>query len=200
MVIHVEIKQHNCFQVSVSLYIPNYYYHYFAATVDKQLYSYLMKQLGSTIFILCRNSLSLFLFFFLLKSRGGGGFVVLLGWPLTCIVWARLGWQSGSVHGPSVTELSLHESDPLSLWILHSPQLACQVLQATWSIKHLNDDHSLMHSNNRPLLSHISVCILNAECMYEYVFPLCYPCTMESNFYPASVWWEILIRPGRLAK
>ncbi len=39
-----------------------------------------------------------------------------------------------------------------SPWILHSAQLACQVLQATWSIKYLNDDHSLMHSHRRPLL------------------------------------------------
>lgn len=44
-----------------------------------------------------------------------------------------------------------------SLWILHSAQLACQVLQATWSIKHLNDDHSPMHSCNTSLLLHISI-------------------------------------------
>lgn len=49
-----------------------------------------------------------------------------------------------------------------SLWIL-SAQLACQVLQVTWSIKHLNDDHCLMHSPSRPILLDISVYICNAE-------------------------------------
>lgn len=63
-----------------------------------------------------------------------------------------------------------------SPWILHSAQLACQVLKASWSIKHLNDDHSLMHSPNRPLplLLHITVYILNDEwmgvCVWVYFF------------------------------
>lgn len=50
---------------------------------------------------------------FFVKSGGDGGFVVLLGWPETCIVWARPGWPSGFLRGLSVTVLSLHEGDPL---------------------------------------------------------------------------------------
>lgn len=60
-----------------------------------------------------------------------------------------------------------------SLWILHSAQFACQVLQATWSIKHLNDDHSFMYSHSRPF-SIIPLYIFTARCIqvYLYVFSI----------------------------
>lgn len=58
---------------------------------------------------------------------------------------------------------------------LQSAQLACQVLQATWSIKHFNDDHSLMHSYSRPLL------MMNVwECMHEYMFFFFFPVAQRS--------------------
>lgn len=57
-----------------------------------------------------------------------------------------------------MTELSLHEGDPLSLSGPSTPpSLAWQVLWATWSIKHLKDDHSLKNWNNIPLLLHAPV-------------------------------------------
>lgn len=65
------------------------------------------------------------------------------------------GWHSGSARGLSVTELSLHEGDPLSA-SSSAPSFSCQVLQATWSIKHLNDDHSFMHAQRDP---------------YSFIFP-----------------------------
>lgn len=48
-----------------------------------------------------------------------------------------------------------------SLWIHHTAQLGCQVLQATWSIKHLNDDHCLVH-----FLTYVFMFLILHKCFY----------------------------------
>lgn len=79
-----------------------------------------------------------------------------------------------------------------SPWTLHSAQFSCQVLQATWSIKHLNDDHSFMHSHTRPLLLHISVF---SECWIYLSVSVCFLCT--NIFVQRSLTCIQLVSEGR---
>lgn len=56
--------------------------------------------------------------------------------------------------------------------VLHSARLACRVLQPTWSIKHLNDNHSYAQTLSASHLCEKSEMRNAWACMCKYSFPL----------------------------